>query len=39
MTCTCDHKRLSHRYIPLVGDNTGECLARDCTCEIYEEKK
>lgn len=35
--CTCGHKKLSHRYIALIGDNSGECLALNCKCEIYEE--
>ena len=38
--CVCGHKKLSHRYLALIGENSGECLARDCNprCEIYEEK-
>lgn len=37
MTCTCTHTEMCHRYIRIVGANSGECLARGCDCEIYEE--
>ena len=36
MNCTCGHMRLSHRYIRIIGDNTGPCLIPRCTCKIYE---
>ncbi len=35
--CACGHKRGNHHYIRLVGGNTGECLLRGCSCEIFEE--
>ena len=38
MGCTCSHKRLSHTYIPMIGDNTGRCLAPRCSCTAYQEE-
>lgn len=35
--CTCGHGKTCHHYIRLVGDNSGRCLSRGCTCDIYEE--
>ena len=34
--CTCGHKEMSHRYLPLIGDNSGDCLAQKCSCKIFE---
>lgn len=43
--CVCGHKKISHRYLALIGENSGECLAlvffktKKCACEMYEEKE
>lgn len=37
--CECGHKWNSHAYIPLVGENSGRCLALKCDCPIYQETK
>lgn len=37
--CICGHQKRHHHYLNLVGDNTGKCIARDCSCDIYKEKK
>lgn len=38
MKCQCGHAHISHRYLALVGENSGECLARGCDCVLYEEE-
>ena len=37
MRCTCSHKKTSHHYLLLIGDNTGRCLSNKCSCTAYEE--
>lgn len=39
MICTCGHKKTSHHYLMIVGDNTGKCLSNRCPCKLYEEEK
>ena len=34
--CTCGHKESTHRYIAIVGENSGDCLSPVCQCKIYE---
>lgn len=37
--CTCGHKEMSHRYLPLIGENSGDCLAQKCQCKMFEGAK
>lgn len=37
--CACGHKMISHRYIPIIGMNCGECLSPKCQCKAYETKE
>ena len=27
---------MSHRYVPLIGENSGDCLALKCECKMFE---
>lgn len=38
MKCQCGHRKISHRYLALIGDNSGECLALNCECEQFKKE-
>lgn len=37
-TCSCGHPKRNHHYLIVVGDNSGRCLSRRCTCPIYDKE-